>query len=149
MVRSSASFFLFFRNAGTDSCLFFRCTRSGSLNEHRQPNIPKSEYLQRLDDGEEDELNPLSDSELVVKNAQKGTGQSKAGQVQMQEKHFSPQYWSDYNRMYFIPRSVHALSDSWIDTTDSDGVNKVYGFGRGREVYRRYEQVRWCVVSTV
>ena len=58
MVRSSASSFLFFCSAGTEPCLFFRCTRSGSLNEHRQPNIPKSEYLQRLDDGEEDELVP-------------------------------------------------------------------------------------------
>ena len=114
------------------------------MNEHRQPPIPRSEYLKRLDEGEEDDLDSVSDSEQEHGEESYNKSVSKGKSKHLATaKHddLTPRYWTDYNRMFFIPRSTHALPDAWMDYGISEGENRAYGFGRGAALFRRYEQV--------
>jgi hypothetical protein len=133
--------------------------RSGSIHDHRQPRINKSEYLQRLDEGEEEDLELESDEEdqetssdqVDRKSGREGErlvgkdADSNAAPTKIRPVPFSPQYWSDYNRMYFIPRSIHALPDTGDSLAGGSQQQRLYGFGRGRALFRRYEQV--CVLK--
>jgi hypothetical protein len=52
-------------------------------------------------------------------------------------------YWSDYNRVYYLPRSIHKLPDlaDW-ETTDGD-------WQGGKETFLRYDSVRYARVLSV
>lgn len=49
-------------------------------------------------------------------------------------------YWSDFNRVYYVPRSVQKLSNAaeW-ETPDGD-------WGVGMESFKSYDKVRGCIL---
>ncbi|KAH8114858.1 tubulin domain-containing protein [Phellopilus nigrolimitatus] len=84
--------------------------RNGPVVEHRQDPISKSEYQQRLERGEEEEAEDGSEVSKPLK----------------------PRFWSDYNRVFYIPRSIQAVPDlpDWEASKDD------WNYGRG--VFERF-----------
>lgn len=88
--------------------------RTGVIAEHKQATVPRSEYLKRLDEGEDDETSEESDAPA-----------------------FKPKSWSDFNRMYYVPRSVHPIPTlSCLGLEDSRSP-----WATGRDVFQRYDIV--------
>ncbi|KAL5520438.1 hypothetical protein ACEPAG_9662 [Sanghuangporus baumii] len=80
-----------------------------AISEHRQEVIPKSEYQKRLDDGEdgvEDYLENNKSSDM--------------------------RFWSDFNRVYYIPRSIQQVPDlpEW-EANRGD-------WNHGKSIFERY-----------
>ena len=77
--------------------------------------MAKSVYQNRMEDFEEqnEDLSPAEELEGV-------------------------RYWSDFNRVYYVPRSVQKLSNvaEW-ETPDGD-------WGVGMESFKSYDDVRGC-----
>ena len=90
--------------------------REGSVAEHRQDSISKSDYHARLD---ENELEPEEDDEnaCLVTSAHE------------------MRYWSDYSRVYFHPRSLQRLPDpaDW-EAQEGDWI-------KSRETFLNHETV--------
>lgn len=87
--------------------------RNGNLTEHRQQPIEMSSYVRRIDAGD-DEDDELDETETLVK----------------------PRYWSDFNRMYFVPRSIHSVSD--LPEWEASSLNWEYG----KRTFSTYDVVR-------
>lgn len=88
--------------------------RTGAITEHKQATVRRSEYLKRLDEGDDDETLEETDAPS-----------------------FKPKYWSDFNRMYYVPRSVHP-----IPTLSSLGLEDSRSpWATGRDVFQRYDTV--------
>ncbi len=93
--------------------------RAGVVAEHKQVSIPKSDYLKRLDEGDDD------GTEILEQTATPS---------------FRPKYWSDFNRMYYIPRSVHLvpnLASLGLEESRSP-------WSTGREIFQHYDTVSRC-----
>ncbi|KAI0061973.1 tubulin nucleotide-binding domain-like protein [Artomyces pyxidatus] len=93
---------------------------AGPVDEIRQDPIPESTYQSRLDEEiEEDSADnqKVSETPTVVPAL-----------------HSSEiRYWSDYNRVYYLPRSVHKLPDI-ADWEIAEG-----RWQTGKEVFNRYD----------
>ena len=63
--------------------------RNGGISEYRQEVIPKSTYQQRLESGEDSTAEPDN------------------GDIDDVDSRF----WSDYNRVYYHPRSLQQVPD--------------------------------------
>lgn len=89
--------------------------RNGPVAEFKQNAIAKSDYQRRLEEGDP------GDDESSANAA-----------VKSQEVRF----WSDYNRVYYHPRSLHALSDlpEW-EANKGD-------WNYGKSTFQKYEAVR-------
>lgn len=87
--------------------MFTSITRDSGIEEHRQDPIPLAPYQQHLDQGTDDADGDGSDM----------------------------RYWSDFNRVYYHPRTVQKLSDpmDWENVQD----DWVYG----EELFARYDEV--------
>ncbi|KAI5120620.1 hypothetical protein M0805_009381 [Coniferiporia weirii] len=83
---------------------------NGPVSEYRQDLIPKSEYQQRLEKGEDEE-----------ENEQDST------------KPDAPRFWSDYNRVFYIPRSIQQVPD----LPDWEANKGDWNFGRG--VFNKFD----------
>ena len=94
--------------------------RDADVVEYRQDPIPKSEYQNRLDEGEAEDGE--DDTEEKKERSTIETGQIR--------------YWSDYSRVYLHPRSMQRLPDlaDW-ETADGD-------WNTSRESFRQHEQAR-------
>ena len=89
--------------------------RSGESEEHRQGVIKKSDYHARLEEqGQSDE--DLRSSKEV-------------GDIR---------YWSDFNRLYHLPRSLQQLPDipDWETTS--------LAWDQGQEQFTRFNEVILC-----
>ena len=86
--------------------------RSGAISEHRQEAIPKSEYQKRLDNGED--------------GAEDYLGKTTSAKMR---------FWSDFNRMYYIPRSIQQVPDlpEWEACKGN--------WNHGKSVFERYNTV--------
>jgi hypothetical protein len=99
--------------------LFSDCSvRNGDVVEYRQESVAKSAYQnsmeQELDDG-----------------PSFGDVQARGGQ----ERDREIRYWSDFNRVYYIPRTVQKLPDTaeW-ENTEGDWNN-------GRDSFAQFNEV--------
>jgi len=89
-------------------------TWAGLVAEHKQETIRKSDYLKRVDEGDEDEAKTLEETTAPT---------------------FKPKYWSDFNRMYYLPRSVHPIpSLTGLGLEESRNP-----WSTGRDVFQRYD----------
>lgn len=81
-------------------------SRNGGIAEYRQAPIKKSGYHASLED--QDEGNPTEDI----------------------------RYWSDFNRVYYVPRTVQKIPDApdW-ESTDID-------WNTGQDLFSHYNEVR-------
>lgn len=96
--------------------LYFYCLcRNGPIAEFKQNPITKSDYQTRLEEG--------------------GTGDDE-GSLNSSVKSQEVRFWSDYNRVYYHPRSLHALSDlpEW-EANKGD-------WNYGKSAFEKYEAVR-------
>lgn len=89
-----------------------RLYRDGNTVEFRQDPIAKSPYQERIEDDLENELFQASDSEI--------------------------KHWSDFNRVYYIPRTIQRLPDS-AESVNGD-------WNSGKELFTRYNEV--CRLSS-
>ncbi|KAL5498285.1 DML1 [Sanghuangporus vaninii] len=82
---------------------------NGAISEYRQEAIPKSEYQKRLDDGEDRVEDYLENN-----------------------KSSNMRFWSDFNRVYYIPRSIQQVPDlpEW-EANRGD-------WNHGKNVFERY-----------
>lgn len=107
------------------SCNNVPCNRNGDVVEYRQERIPKSSYQERLDEEAE-----LMDSEPTAD----------AGRNRAKNNH-NIRYWSDYDRVFYHPRSLHRLPDvPDYENTEGDWMG-------GQETFTRYNEV--CVLRHV
>ena len=98
--------------------------------EYRQDPIPKSDYQNRLDEGE------TENEDLPEDHTDPESGASKIGPTNVR-------FWSDYSRVFFHPRSLQRLPDlpDW-DAVESDWI-------KSRESFSSYEQVQNSFQSIV
>ena len=75
--------------------------------------------MQRVDAGKEDE----DENDLVL------------------EAETSPRYWSDFNRMYYVPRSVHSVQD--LPEWEASSLKWEYG----RRMFNVYNAVCFSIFS--
>lgn len=90
------------------------------MAEYRQDKIVKSMYQQRLEKGE-DEEEESNDKYLI---------DSKTSEIR---------YWSDYNRVYYHPRSLQQVPDL-PDWQASKG-----DWNYGKSVFERFNLVRTVI----
>ncbi|KAI0310860.1 tubulin domain-containing protein, partial [Amylostereum chailletii] len=102
--------------AGPDPSLW-----DGSVYEIRQDRIPQSQYQDRID--EEIDEEPYEPTSRLQRD--EATGPI----IQSSDV----RYWSDYNRVYYLPRSVHKLPDA------ADFDNSGEDWQNGKEVFERYD----------
>ncbi|KAI0300473.1 Misato segment II tubulin-like domain-containing protein [Multifurca ochricompacta] len=91
----------------------------GAVDEIRQDHIPESAYQSQLD-------------EEVDQDTTGTTTDPKKSFIIPPLQSSDVQYWSDYNRVYYLPRSIHKLPDlaDW-GTADGD-------WQSGKETFLRY-----------
>lgn len=92
--------------------------RSGDVVEYKQDPIPKSKYHDNIED---------QDTEHREDNDPDGSP-SKDGE-------FEVRYWSDYNRLYYTPKTVQKLPDI------ADWENPEGDWGGGAQLFRRFDEV--------
>jgi hypothetical protein len=85
-------------------------SRNGNIVKYKQDPITKSEYHEQIKHGDED-VSYYRDDEPDVR------------------------YWSDFNRLYYTPRSVQRLPDT-ADWEDAEG-----NWQKGQELFRRFDEV--------
>ena len=85
--------------------------------EYRQDPVPQSEYQTRLAEETLEDLNSEKPENAPPDDA-------------------SIRYWSDYNRVYYAPRTIQRLPDpaDW-ETVDGD-------WAAGKEAFTRHNMVR-------
>ncbi|KAI0049602.1 tubulin nucleotide-binding domain-like protein [Auriscalpium vulgare] len=93
---------------------------SGPVDEIRQDPIPGSSYQTQLDEEVDEEPAELK------RNAGKVPAVPSLQSSDVR-------YWSDFNRVYYLPRSVHKLPDP------ADWENAEGDWNSGREAFQRYE----------
>lgn len=104
-------------------------TRDGAVDEIQQDPIPDIAYQSQLDQETDDED---SDPHAAALGQQPDPKKSPAVPPLVAS---DIRYWSDYNRVYYIPRSIHKLPDlaDW-ETAEGD-------WQGGRETFLRYDSV--------
>ena len=96
----------------------FDLFRNGDVVECRQDLIPKSEYQSQIEAGSSlSEESPYDSSPRLIQDA---------GDVR---------YWSDFDRVYHLPRSLQKLPDppEWKSTD--------LGWNQGHEMFTRHNEV--------
>ena len=91
--------------------------RNGGIVEYRQDLIPKSTYQSHMEVGSTSEETPDGSSPRLIQGA---------GDIR---------YWSDFDRVYYLPRSLQKLSDppEWKSTD--------VGWIQGHEMFTRHNEV--------
>jgi len=104
--------------------------RDGAVDEIQQDPIPDTAYQAQLD--QETDEDSDSDPQAAVLGQQPDP---KKGSAVPPLVASDVRYWSDYNRVYYIPRSIHKLPDlaDW-ETAEGD-------WQGGKETFLRYESV--------
>lgn len=99
------------------------------MDEIQQDLIPDITYQTQLDLETDEDLNPHAAS-AVLDHPSPGKSSAVPPLVASDVR-----YWSDYNRVYYIPRSIHKLPDlaDW-ETAEGD-------WQGGKESFLRYESV--------
>jgi hypothetical protein len=102
--------------------------RDGTVDEIQQDPIPDITYQTQLDQ----ETDEDSDPRAAVLGQQPYPEKSSAVPPLVAS---DVRYWSDYNRVYYIPRSIHKLPDlaDW-ETAEGD-------WQGGKEAFLRYDSV--------
>lgn len=98
--------------------------RDGTVDEIHQDPIPDIAYQTQLDE-EVDE-----DPELGPPDTEKSPAVPPLAASDVR-------YWSDYNRVYYLPRSIHKLPDL-ADWEAADG-----DWHGGKDAFLRYDSVSW------
>jgi len=100
--------------------------RDGAVDKIHQDPIPNIAYQTQLDE----EVDEDSDLQAVL------------GQPDLEKSSVVPpllasdvRYWSDYNRVYYLPRSIHKLPDL-ADWEAAEG-----DWQGGKETFLRYDSV--------
>ncbi|KII83792.1 hypothetical protein PLICRDRAFT_119052 [Plicaturopsis crispa FD-325 SS-3] len=85
---------------------------NGDVVEYRQDPVPKSKYQDRMDD--------------------EGAGDSENTEADDADPDI--RFWSDFNRVYYIPRTVQRLADvpEWEDVEGN--------WAHGQEIFQRYDE---------
>jgi Tubulin domain len=107
------------------------------VDEIQQDPIPDIAYQTQLD--QETDEDSDSDPHAAVLGQQPDPEKSSAVPPLVA---FDVRYWSDYNRVYYLPRSIHKLPDlaDW-ETAEGD-------WQGGKETFLRYDSVRFFVGVT-
>ena len=103
-----------------------RLVRSGDVDEIRQPSIQSSEYQKQLDEEIEEEHSDYR-SRADSRDVALETPVLRANEVR---------YWSDFSRVFYLPRSLHQLPDVL------DFENSEEDWAEGRTMFERYDAVR-------
>lgn len=89
--------------------------RNGEVVECKQDPIPKSLYHDRIEsdngDDDDEDRSQSRDNELDVR------------------------YWSDYNRLYYTPKTIQKLPDV-ADWESAEG-----DWARGKQLFQRFDEV--------
>lgn len=105
--------------------------RAGPVDELRQPSIPLSAYQEQLD--EEFEEDP-ADPETRARAEPHEVGDTEVPVLRTNDV----RYWSDFSRVYYLPRSLHQLPDVLdFENADED-------WSEGKTLFKRHEAVRTC-----
>ena len=104
--------------------------RNGTTVEYRQDPIPKGDYQRQLEDESYEESDDEHDKELV-----------KGINFPIQTDRVV-RYWSDYNRVYYVPRSIQQLPEL-PDWEVHEG-----NWSYGRETFERYVSVSASLLPT-
>jgi hypothetical protein len=91
--------------------------RNGDVVEYRQESIPKSAYQDLMDEELDDP--PCQDSQTEDNR----------------ERDPEIRYWSDFNRVYYLPRTIQKLPDT------ADWENTEGDWSVGRESFARFNEV--------
>ena len=98
--------------------------RAGDVVGHVQDRVPKSTYQQRLDeDGGDDDIGES------LEDPKNSDGPLEAGM----------RFWSDFNRMYYLPRSIQAIPEA-----DHEFASE---WTSGRSAFDRYQLVSTPALS--
>lgn len=108
--------------------LNIRNDRTGEVSEFRQPAIEPSSYQARLAAGEDPPPAPQSDYQ-----------DPSSEKVAEPPRSTDLRYWSDYNRVFYHPRTIQALPDV-ADWENVDG-----NWSLGKQTFDRFNAV--CVSS--
>ena len=101
--------------------------RDGAVDEIQQDPIPDIGYQTQLDQETDEDSDPHA-AVLGQANPEKSSAVPPLVASDVR-------YWSDYNRVHYIPRSIHKLPDlaDW-DTAEGD-------WQGGKETFLRYDSV--------
>jgi len=101
-----------------DSRSDFPPDRNGGLIEYRQDLIGKSDYQLRMEAESEDSLEVLWTPSI--------------------QNHHNVRYWSDFSRVYFLPRSLQKLPET-------DWEQKTHNWVEGQEMFSSFNEVNIMV----
>lgn len=104
--------------------LTIRNDRTGEVSEFRQPPIEPSSYQARLAAGEDPTPAPQTDDQ-----------DPSSEKVAEPLRSTDLRYWSDYNRLYYHPRTIQALPDV-ADWENVDG-----NWSLGKQTFDRFNAV--------
>jgi len=95
------------------------------VDEIHQDHIPDIAYQAQLD------------QEIVDEDSEAGPSDPEMGSIVPPLRASDIRYWSDFNRVYYLPRSIHKLPDlaDW-ETEDGD-------WQGGKETFSRYNSVSY------
>lgn len=95
------------------------------MDEIHQDRIPDIAYQAQLD------------QEIVDEDSEKGPSDYEMGSIVPPLRASDIRYWSDFNRVYYLPRSIHQLPDL-ADWEAGDG-----DWQGGKETFSRYNSVSY------